>query len=291
MSSVINLSAREPVMPEFSDYGVCLLESRHTHGFTMAASAYDFSEVMLVLDGSGWVHHAGVRHPVRKGHLIIVPSGDAYFFEDDPKSPLAMLCLCVRQAAFPESLILPVLPRRFQVRKNPLIAQEIASHLRAILYAQSRRSAEEASVVIGHTLLLLAKLAVREVRKDAISPRSREVEIESRVRDYIEKLKVSFHEPETIELAAGRLGISPRSLTHYFRKITGISRLRFIRGLQLAHARRLLSETGQSVTSIGFACGFEDLSNFFRAFRREEGQSPNLWREANQKRSRLTTLR
>jgi AraC-like DNA-binding protein len=88
-----------------------------------------------------------------------------------------------------------------------------------------------------------------------------------------------FHETETIESISSRLKISARSLTDNFRKITGQSRLQYINKLRLQHARYLLSETDESVASIAFACGFEDLSNFFRIFRSQEAVSPNQWRE------------
>jgi len=38
-----------------------------------------FSEVMLILDGAGWVVNGDVRYPVGKGHRVAVPEGKAYF--------------------------------------------------------------------------------------------------------------------------------------------------------------------------------------------------------------------
>jgi AraC family L-rhamnose operon regulatory protein RhaS len=40
-----------------------------------------------------------------------------------------------------------------------------------------------------------------------------------------------------------------------------------------------LTEPQKTVLSIAFECGFEDLSTFYRAFKREVGISPNLWRK------------
>jgi len=51
----------------------------------------------------------------------------------------------------------------------------------------------------------------------------------------------------------------------------------------MRHERFLLAETDESVTSIAFACGFEDLSKFFRVFRQQEKIAPGLWREKHEK--------
>ena len=108
---------------------------------------------------------------------------------------------------------------------------------------------------------------------------AREIELIARVRDYVDQLDSCFHESETIEGVSERLGMSPKSLTSYFRQITGLSRHHYIQKLRLEYACRLLESPDQSITSIAFACGFEDLSTFFRAFRLAKKVSPSQWRE------------
>ena len=49
----------------------------------------------------------------------------------------------------------------------------------------------------------------------------------------------------------------------------------------VAEACRLLTETGQSVTEIMFAAGFQTKSNFNREFRRVKDMTPLAWRERN----------
>lgn len=279
MQAIINLEARRPVLPSFPSYGICILESRHTGEFKMQPSRYDFSEVMLAVEGSGWIVQGTTRHPLKRRDLMVVPAGSSYFVEDDPRSPLSILCLCIHPPAGQETLWHPVLPERFGVHRNPQLTAEIASHLRAILFEQSRTHVSAEAMVIAHTLLLLSKLrrknpGVSRLREAG----TRDVELAARVQDYINQLAGTFHESETLEAVAARLGISSRSLTAHFRSLTGQSRLQYIQGLRLDHACRLLHESNQSVTSISFACGFEDLSTFFRAFRQAKRMSPSQWR-------------
>ncbi len=277
IQAVIDLTAREPVLPRFPNYGLCILESRHAHGFKMAPSQYDFWEIMLVIGGSGWVCNGDTRHPLKRRDLIAIPAGSSYYLEDHAAAPLAVFCLCIRPTPAQEALFKPLLPKTFAVLRSLPLSEEAAFHLRAILFEQSGPQAWSEAVVTAQTLLLLPKLSRKRTPPDSTS--SKEVELLARVRDYVEQLKNRFHEPETIETVAGRLGMSPKSLTTHFRQITGFSRLRYIQNLRLDYACHLLKSSDQSITSIAFACGFEDLSTFFRAFRLAKQRSPSQWRE------------
>lgn len=279
MQAIIDLQARQPVLPSFPSYGICILESRHTGEFKMQSSLYAFFEVMLVLEGTGWIVQGRIRHPLKGRDLMVVPAGCSYFIEDGPETPLAILCLCILPPSDRKALWKPVVPEKFGIHRNAQISTEIASHLRAILFEQSQPNPCTEAVVTAHTLLLLSKLK----RKSPGSQKrpesgSRDVEIFARVQDYIHQLASRFHESETIEAVAGRLGMSARSLTAHFRSITGKSRLQYLQTLRMEYACRLLRESSQSVTSISFACGFEDLSTFFRAFRLAKKMSPSQWR-------------
>lgn len=284
IQAVIDLEARQPVLPRFPHYGLCMLESRHTGAFTMAPSRYDFWEVMLVIDGEGWASHGNTRHPLRKGSLILVPAGEAYFLTDREKAPLAVWCLCIRPPEGRRELFAPLLPKRFAVIGNLPLSQQAAFHLRAIVLEQTCPGEPSEAIVTAQTLLLLSKLCRKQEEPAggaAALLRPREVERLARVRDYAEQLERRFHESETIETVAERLGMSARSLTTYFRRVTGVSRQRYIQRLRIDYACQLLESEEPSITSIAFACGYEDLSTFFRAFRLMKKMSPARWRETH----------
>lgn len=276
MQAIIELEARRPVLPTFPDYGICILESRHSEAFSMEPSRYDFSEVMLVLEGAGWIVHGKVRHPIRRHDLMVIPQGQEYRVEDQPDTPLAILCLCIRPRADQTALWAKVMPAHFSVPRNSGLTREVAAHLRAILFEQSVSRDHTEAVVIAHTLLLLSKLKRRVGTSN--QPRPQAVEAIARVQNYVQQLASSFHEPETNEIVAVRLGMSAKSLTAYFREITGKTRQQYLQELRIDHACRLLVDSGESVASISFACGFEDLSTFIRAFRTERKMSPSQWR-------------
>ncbi len=80
-----------------------------------------------------------------------------------------------------------------------------------------------------------------------------------------------------------RTGGSRRHFTRLFRQLTGESFAEHIERLRAEHAARLLRETARNVTLIAFECGYEDLSGFSRAFRRQTGMAPLQFRKTGPK--------
>ncbi|MGE3150140.1 MAG: GlxA family transcriptional regulator [Pseudorhodoplanes sp.] len=70
-------------------------------------------------------------------------------------------------------------------------------------------------------------------------------------------------------------GVSVRQLERLFRDHLGRSIHRHYLDLRLAHARRLLTESGMPVLSAALGSGFASASQFSRAYRRRYGQAPS----------------
>ncbi|MBC8008906.1 MAG: helix-turn-helix transcriptional regulator, partial [Burkholderiales bacterium] len=100
----------------------------------------------------------------------------------------------------------------------------------------------------------------------------------ARVAAYAAGLAESFSRPQSLDEAAAAAGLGRRRFSELFREVTGGSWKQAVRGHQIAHARRLLSRTPRSVLSVGYECGFTDLSSFHRAFRAVTKATPAEWR-------------
>lgn len=91
----------------------------------------------------------------------------------------------------------------------------------------------------------------------------------------------------TRPLALGDLaraaGLSEFHLLRVFRRCIGITPHQYLMRVRLLRAIDFLRDTDLPVTSIAYESGWEDLSNFNRAFRRELGCSPREFRRADAK--------
>ena len=77
---------------------------------------------------------------------------------------------------------------------------------------------------------------------------------------------------------AAQIGISTRQLERHFGKFLNSSPKKYYMELRLEKARKLLVQTELSVTSIAFACGFENPGHFSKVYRIHFGTPPGKQR-------------
>ncbi|MEU7137448.1 GlxA family transcriptional regulator [Streptomyces sp. NPDC046261] len=81
-----------------------------------------------------------------------------------------------------------------------------------------------------------------------------------------------------VEALAARAGLSPRHFARAFRAEVGTTPGRYVEGVRLEAARRLLEETGQGVEEVSRACGYGTPEAMRRAFVRALGTAPAEYR-------------
>ncbi len=74
-------------------------------------------------------------------------------------------------------------------------------------------------------------------------------------------------------------GMSPSAFSRFFKLHTGRNLTDYIIDIRLGAASRMLVDTSRSVSEISFNCGFNNLSNFNRIFKKKKGCSPTAFRE------------
>jgi AraC family L-rhamnose operon regulatory protein RhaS len=272
-----------PIDVRLPPYGVYVLESHHAPGFRMVAESHDFLELFFVLSGNGRFRIGGESHPCAPNDLVVVPPGVSHAIEDNPVSPLALYAVCVAPSVVRHE------PGMFErlpvgaVRVGSAIAGETRATFRKLLFEQTRQRPLGPTLIIGLSLQLLAALGrVSSVKLRGESDDGETASAAQRrqtVERYIADLSHRFFERATLDSAAVELGMSRRRLTTLFHEITGQTWADYVTSLRIEYACKLLRETTRSVVAIAFECGYEDVSSFYRSFKRHTGRSPGQWRE------------
>ena len=99
------------------------------------------------------------------------------------------------------------------------------------------------------------------------------------VTDLQERLKNHYGEDVTLESLATTYQISISYLSHVFKAATGIPIMRYLLCRRVDAAKQLLIESDLSVNEIARQCGFHDISNFGRTFKKETGCAPRDYRK------------
>lgn len=95
----------------------------------------------------------------------------------------------------------------------------------------------------------------------------------------IRLMERTLDRPLSITALALRAGQSQRQLEVRFARALGISPGSYYLRLRLQTAQRLVSDTQLSVREVALRCGFDSLSSFSRAFKRQYGASPMTLRQ------------
>jgi AraC-like DNA-binding protein len=74
-------------------------------------------------------------------------------------------------------------------------------------------------------------------------------------------------------------GMSASAFSRFFKLHTGRNLSDYIIDIRLGYATRKLVDTSRSISEISFECGFNNLSNFNRIFKKKKGCSPSEFRE------------
>ena len=131
-------------------------------------------------------------------------------------------------------------------------------------------------------LTILYELSKCEGARALSSTSFAKIEVPSDSRR-VQKVKtfIDAHYREEIRLAqlSDIAGMSDSSFSRFFKLHTGRKLSDYIIDLRLGHACRQLVDSTNSVAEICYACGFNNLSNFNRIFRKRKGCSPSEFRE------------
>ncbi|MBR3087234.1 MAG: helix-turn-helix domain-containing protein [Kiritimatiellae bacterium] len=107
-----------------------------------------------------------------------------------------------------------------------------------------------------------------------------------RLKDTIEWIDANLEGDLSVEALARKTSLSPKKLEAAFSALFGIGVARFVATKRLSAARRLLENTGKSISEIAAECGFFDHSHLIKAFRGRWGVTPGQYRGAMRGRHR-----
>ncbi|MBD5129164.1 MAG: AraC family transcriptional regulator [Ruminococcaceae bacterium] len=99
------------------------------------------------------------------------------------------------------------------------------------------------------------------------------------IRPALEYIAENYGDNITIDKLAETVHLSKSYFMSRFRQAAGVSAVEYITQYRIRAACSVLTESSKTVSEISFECGFRNLSNFNRAFKRLMGCTPNEYRK------------
>lgn len=152
------------------------------------------------------------------------------------------------------------------------------------IYSQLDKLTHEqpAFMRLVHFLEILYTLATAPNSRQLVTSSFANVSVSSdsrRVARVEEEINKRYNQQLTLEELASIAGMTPTAFSRFFKKRTGRTLSEYIIDIRLGHASRKLIDTTMTVAEICYDCGFNNISNFNRAFKRKKGCTPKTFRE------------
>jgi AraC-like DNA-binding protein len=99
-----------------------------------------------------------------------------------------------------------------------------------------------------------------------------------RINKILDYIMEHYQEELTLEKVAEQIGMNKNAFCRFYKRATRKSLFTTLNEVRVAKACQLLSETDMNVLQICFACGYNNISSFNKAFKKYKGMSPIRYR-------------
>lgn len=233
-------------------------------------SSEEIGQYDLVLITSPDLEHVWEQHNCKSGDIREITVQFNFGMEEDDffgKNPFVKIRKMMREArkglAFPLKAIMNVYN---QLDTLSQIQDGFKATMQFINILNELANSEET-----HTL------ATTSYAKVNIEDDSRRI---LKVKNYINE---NYMYEVKLKTLADLANMSESAFSRFFKLHTGRTMSDYIIDIRMGFATRMLIETQDSISTISFNCGYNNLSNFNRIFRRKKGCSPSEFRDSYHK--------
>ncbi|HWR74685.1 MAG TPA: AraC family transcriptional regulator [Bacteroidales bacterium] len=101
-----------------------------------------------------------------------------------------------------------------------------------------------------------------------------------RIEKVMEFIHTSFNKQISLGEAAKMASMTESAFSRFFKLRTGMTFIDCLTEVRLGHASRMLISTTKTIAEIAYSCGFNNISNFNRIFRKKKSCTPRELRES-----------
>ena len=265
----------------------------YSKGGEILADEKEGSRVCFVVSGGGMIHNAGASHEVREEMAFWMPSRNNNIYQADREKPWQYVWMQLDGSAC-DTLLRAV----GFLRDNPVIQLDatLVSIVRRMI-GELREGCDDPDTDLleqqmrstGRVLQMLALMRERigpnsekgfvESDPDNDTVEKREKKGMAYVRQAEKYIGEHYAEPLRMDELAKELGISQYYLSHIFRQYRNASLLKFLTQVRIEDSKRMLEETDLAISEVARNCGYPNMLNFSKVFRKAVGCSPSTYRK------------
>ncbi len=262
---------------ELPEYGI-LIQSRSHHPNELPSDhAHEFPSLLIIVSGQGICHLGGKEYKLSANTALALPAWQSHRIIDVPGKPLTLFTVYYQKriSDLHDELINRFYQKTTLIQLELFYTEEVRHLIRQMLFELKNQPPGFKMALQEQMSLLLLQLYRAKLHGD----RWHEYEesypsSQTRVCAVLDYIAEHYYRHYDLGNAAHMSGMSQRHFSNLCRKITGKSYIQYLNDVRTQKAESLLVETGMPVSAIAFEVGYEDLSTFYRAFKKHRQKNP-----------------
>lgn len=247
-------------------------------------------EINRIIEGHGQVILGEEKHIVSKGDIIIIPPNvlhAAYVAQGEE--------LMYEALVFNHSIlgtdsndrstvecILPIIKGHLKIRMLiPHTSEKISDFQKCIgqIFACAKRNQPLSDLLLKSELLRFFWLLENDLL--LIQKENGNIHYSELILPSLEYMENHYNEKITVERLADICHLSKSYYMWCFNKATGLGAVEHLSQLRMKRVCEMLKSTDEYIADIAYNCGYDNLSNFNRQFKKMIGCTPGQYRNRN----------
>ncbi|HIV25323.1 MAG TPA: helix-turn-helix domain-containing protein [Candidatus Scatomonas pullistercoris] len=252
---------------------------------------HSFYEISCVLSGSALCIVSGRQYAMQEGDIAVFNANEVHGWKMEKDVELLVLTFSDRLAGEEEANSAEyqsVFGGGTAAFQNKLEAGD--AHTAAVRSVMLDAYQEWQSENVCRGLMLKSQgmhiltLLIRHfVARDSGKSRSAALKKADNLKLSLEYIHGSYREEVTLEAAAAAACMSPSYFSSCFHEVFGEKFTEYVTRIRLEAVQKALEESGGSVLDIAVSCGFHNMSNFYKQYRRYFHCAPRRQKENHKK--------
>lgn len=247
--------------------------------FTM--HTHQMCEVYIFLNGKASFRIEGSEYRLERGDLLIMRPAEAHCIQVQADHPYERMSIHFEPELFdridPDHRLMKVFVDREAGRFNRFSMAEFPDQNHRVMVNQlMKKESLQRLDILSALLVLLNQLSCMHEQRGENAPAAEGTLLFQVIRHINEHLA----EPITLDSLCEQFYLSKPQLCRSFKRTTGASVGEYINAKRLLQAQTML-RAGTPPTQVCTACGFNDYSAFYRAYRKHFGVGPKKTQQAD----------
>jgi len=165
-------------------------------------------------------------------------------------------------------------------QRGILFSREVTTHIRERILGLEHKVGFDSVLELLSILHDLSTSRNMRVLSDSSFTAERPQANSRRIEKVFEYLNTYYSRPITLAEVAKIANMPEVSFSRFIKKRTGTTFIDSLNEIRLGHASRMLIDTTHSVAEIAYKCGFNNISNFNRIFKKRKKCTPKEFRQS-----------